>query len=250
MAHSHMFWTLASLLGGVAACSGDEPTTTDYEQAAQVIGSLSANVDAGDTHAFLDAQLIGNGGMPSGFSVDAGGKIAGSSAGVSYAFVVECRDANHAVQDRCGATTDSADVGLAWTGNLTLPHLSATASREGHVVLTDLTQNVSTVDGGGSFTLDAHLESWLQPKTTDLHFEVTSDYDQLHISKSPRGIVDGTIHYTVDASSKTTNQASHDVSIDAVLTITPSVLGAQGTLVLDGTQTFNVDLQTGRIWHL
>lgn len=245
----HVFLPLASLLGGVAACADDQPTTSDYEQAAQVIGSLSANVDAGDVHALLDAQVIGNGGVPSGLSVTASGQFAGSSAGVSYALVVECRDANNGVQPRCSSTTASADVGVEWTGNLTLPHFTATAHREGEVHLRDLQTNVATIDGGGSFTLDAKLQSWLQPRTTDLHFEITSDYDQLHLSKSPAGLVDGTIHYTVDATEMTTNQAPHSFSIDAVLTVTQTLIGAQGTLVLDGTQTFNVDLQTGRIWH-
>lgn len=249
MSRSHVFFALAALAGGAAACTDNQPTTNDYEQAAQVLGSLSANVNAGDIHALLDAQVIGNGGMPSGFTVTATGKIAGASAGVNYAFMVECRDGNNAVQSACNTATDSASVGVEWIGNLTIPHLTATASREAHVVLTDLTKNVTTVDGSGSFTLDASLESWLQPRTTDLHFEITSDYDQLHLSRSPAGLIDGTIHYTVDASEMTTNRAPHSFSLDAKLTITQTLLGAQGTLVLDGTETFYVDLLTGRIWH-
>ncbi len=249
MSRSHVLLTLTSLLGGVAACADDQPTTNDYEQAAQVLGSLSANVDAGDVHALLDAQLLGQGGMPSGFTLNAQGQIGGASAGVTYAFMLECRDVNNAIQTKCGQTTDSADVDVQWTGDLSLPHLTASAVREGHVHLADLTSNLTTVDGGGSFTLDASLESWLQPRTTDLHFEITSDYDQLHLSKSPARLVDGTIHYTVEATTKTTNRAPHSFTIDAVLTVTQTLLGAQGTLVLDGSQTFAVDLQTGRIWH-
>lgn len=248
MSRMHVFSTL-TLLAGVAACGGDEPTTSDYEQAAQVIGSLSANVDAGDIHALLDAQLLGQGGMPSGFTVDASGQIAGASAGVSYAFMVECRDANNTVQSACGPTTDRADVDVAWNGALSLPHLTASASRDGHVHLSDLTENVTTIDGDGAFTLDAELVSWLSPRTTTVHFAVTSDYDQLRLSRLPAGIVDGVIHYSVEATEHTTNQSPRSVTIDATLTVTPTLLGAQGTLVLDGNHTFLVDLQTGRIWH-
>jgi hypothetical protein len=248
---THRLFLTLTTLGLAATGCADQPSQADYDDTAQAIGSLAASTSSGEVRALATAHSLSRGIVPVGFSFDAAGHVLGANLGLSYQFELECHDAGGAVQTECDRTTDRASVAVDWSGALDLPRFTATAARTGQVTLSGITTDTAVLDGGGALTLDAQVQSWLQPRTTELHLGITSSYDQLRFGTSPVRLIDGTIRYAVDARRHVTGAGAsdHAVTIDAALTVTPADLGLTGTLVLDGAQVYQVDLVTGRIFR-
>ena len=235
---------LGASLGLLASGCTDQPTQADYDDTAQAIGSLSASTTTGELRAFASAQVLARGGVPTGFAVDAAGHATGADLGLSYRLTVECRDSAGALQATCGAATAAASADVAWSGSLALPNLTAMAERTGHVALSGLGTDTATLDGSGALTLDARMQSWLETRTTDLHFGLTSSYQALRFSTSPVRLLSGTIRYTVDAERTVTGRRASDTAFSIDATLTVSETGA--SLVLDGAHRYDVDLASGR----
>ncbi|MEZ4365230.1 MAG: hypothetical protein R2939_02945 [Kofleriaceae bacterium] len=236
---------LSLLMAGAGCDDGDEPTTEDYDDVAQALGSSAADGDGGGEAGSLRAAVeLSTGDMPLGFTLAADGSIVGDHLGVTYSFELTCEDADGDTLALCGSDTAAADVELAWSGQLDLPNVDASVERTGSWRLTDLDGAIAHVDGESSFNYDLELRSTFRPVTRTYMLDYAASYDAVAVADDGT-LVGGSISYAVDAE-RTVDGTNRDVeasfSIDATLTFDGD---GTGTLVLDGSHTYQVDLQTG-----
>jgi hypothetical protein len=254
--------TLITLGLSIAACSSSSTsqpaTSADYEDTAQAIASSTATgsggaIGAGDIVAIRDAVSIATGKLPLGFASGHDGRIHGNRMGVDNAFAITCKDAAGTVLAKCNNTTDSATVEILWKGSIETPNFSASVDREGTLTLTGLQSATATFSGDSSFSFETTLTSvFHQGVTSTASFDFTASYDAIQIAMQPREITGGSATFEVKAHRTVTGtpMGSKDVDksfdVHAVLTFN----GDQtATLVLDGTQTFTIDLRTGKVSH-
>jgi hypothetical protein len=233
----------ATLLATACTSSNDHtPTAQEYDDLAQHVGSTTATGNGGGELASMqDALELSIGVMPLGLSLDLQGHVNGSRAGLTYDYQVTCTDAGGTKLATCGATTDKADVQVAWNGMLALPHLSATIDRKGHWTLAGLTTTTPRLDGDGSFTFDSDVTSILDPGAhATYHLTYDAHYDDVVFDAS-HAPVSGEIHYTVHAQHMDAN-SSGAFDVDAVITFTGN---GHADLVLDGDHHYTLDLATG-----
>ena len=248
----------------LAACSSmssstpQPATSADYEDTAQTIASSTAMehggaVDGGDIIAMSDAVSIALGRMPLGFVLGRDGHIHGNRMGIDNSFAITCKDAAGTALATCDKTTDSATVVLKWTGSVQTPNFSSSVDREGTWTITGLQSATATVNGDSSFSLDTTLTSiFHQGVTSTATFDFTASYDAIQIATQPREITGGSAsfevkaHRTVTGTAMGSNDVDKSFDIHAVLTFNGD---RTATLVLDGTQTFTIDLRSGRVSH-
>ncbi|HEX3479664.1 MAG TPA: hypothetical protein VHT91_31790 [Kofleriaceae bacterium] len=263
--------TLITLGLSIAACTASSPlsssstpaTAADYEDTAQTIASATVTGDSsglnfGDVIVFRDALDIARGRLPLGFVRDSDNHCHGSHMGVGHDFTVACKDAAGATQTACNAVTDSATVTVKLTGSLQTPSLSFSIDREASFTLTGLQSATATFNGDSSFSLDESLTSvFRQGVTSALMFDATAGYKAITVTTADRTITGGSASFEVKAHRTVTGTgggsgsgmgSNHDVdkSFDVTAMLTFNGDGT-ATLVLDGTQTFKIDLKTGKI---
>jgi hypothetical protein len=239
-------------------------TAADYEDTAQTIGSSTATsssgtVSAGDAIALRDAVHIALGRLPLGFVLEREGHVRGSRMGVNNAFTISCKDASGAALAKCDSTTDSATVTIAWKGSIETPNFSSSVDREGNFTITGLQSGTATINGDSSFSFDTSMMSvFHQGVTSSASFDFTATYAAITVTtkdatdkdRDDREITGGTATFEVKGTRKVTGTAngSNDVDksfdVNAVLTFNGD---GTATLVLDGTQTFTIDLHTGKV---
>ena len=251
----------------LAACSSSPstgtPTDADYEDTAQAIasstvtgrnaggGGSGGDTGAGDVIAMRDAMSLAFGRLPIGFALHGDGRLHCNRMGVDNSFTVTCKDAAGATLDRCDRTTDSATVDVQWTGKLETPNFTATVDRQGSWTITGLQSDTATFNGDSSFSLDSSFTSMFHPgETRTAMFSNTASYDAITIATADREITGGSATFEVKAHHTVTGSpmAKHDVDksfdVTAVLTFNAD---HTATLVLDGTKTFTIDLETGKV---
>jgi hypothetical protein len=230
-----------------AACSSsDTPSADDYDDVAQALTSVTATSDdSGDTGAMADAASIAIGDGKIALKVDANGKFSGNHLGLNYNYTAKCTDAAGADQAACNRTSDKADVGVSWSGDLKLPRLSAAVTREGSWQLSGLQSEQVTFAGDSDFTLDAQMESLFRSVTRTYKVSYTANYDSVVYDRSAHAFKSGTVTYTIDAertASGTRGDSEAKFNIDGELTF-----NGDGTakLTLDHNASYNVNLVTG-----
>lgn len=258
--------TLVTLGLSFAACTSSPSSSTtspataaDYEDTAQTIASATATggsggIGFGDVLVFGDAMSIARGHLPLGFLQDGDGHFRGSLLGVGHDFTVTCKDAAGMVQTACDGQTDSAMVTVMLTGSLQTPNFSSSIDREGNFTITGLQGATATFNGDSSFSLDTTLMSVFHPGvTSSFTFDATASYQAITIATADRTITGGSASFEVKAHRTVTGTGSgsgsnHDVdrSFDVTADLTFNGDGT-ATLVLDGTQTFKIDLTTGKV---
>lgn len=264
--------TLITLGLSIAACTASPMSSTtapataaDYEDTAQTIASSTVTGDSsglnfGDVVVFRDALSLARGHLPFGFVRGSDGHCRGSHMGVGHDFTVTCKDASGAAQTACNSMTDSATVTVKLTGSLTTPNTSFSIDREASFTITGLQSATATFDGDSSFSLDTSLMSiFRQGVASSLMFDATAAYKAITITTADQTITGGSASFEVKAHRTVTGTASgsgsgsgmgsnHDVDksfdVTAMLTFNAD---QTATLVLDGTQTFQIDLKTGKI---
>jgi hypothetical protein len=252
--------TLITLGFSIAACASSPATspatTQDYEDTAQTIAaatatSSGASVGGGEVVAMADSVSLALGRMPLGFLRGGDGRFHGTHMGLDHAFTITCKDAAGAALTACGRTTDSATVEVKFTGDIKTPSFSASVDREGTWTVTGLQSATATLNGSSSFSLDTSITSvFHQGVTSTLTFDTTADYKDITISTQERQVTGGTATFEIKAHRTVTGtpMGSHDVDksfdINAVLTFNGD---HTATLVLDGMQTFKIDLTTGKV---
>jgi len=267
--------TFITLSLSIAACSSSgamsPATSADYEDTAQTIaastvvggGASSGGIDGGDVLVLRDAVSLAKGKLPIGFLSSGGGRCHGKHGGVDQDFTVVCKDAAGAVLAKCDDTTDSATVTLASTGSLMTNHLTASVDRQGSWTITGLQSATATFAGMSSFKLDTTLTSvFHEGVTRTLSFENSAAYNAITIALKDRdgsgnlrghslGDVTGgsasfdvKAHRTVTGTDMGANDVDKSFEVHADLTFNGD---GTATLVLDGTETFTIDLETGKV---
>jgi hypothetical protein len=129
--------------------------------------------------------------------------------------------------------------------------LTASIDRQGTWTITGLQSATATFNGDSSFSLDTTLTSiFHQGVTSSFMLDATASYDAIQIATADRQVTGGTASFELKAHRTVTGTAmgSHDVDksfdIHAELTFNGD---HTATLVLDGAQTFTIDLKTGRV---
>jgi hypothetical protein len=236
------------LLSIGAGCGADKPTENDYNSVAQALGSVTATNDGGgEVGSMVDASAIVTGSPSAGISIDASGSFSGNRLGVMYDYKVTCADAAGAALEKCSNASDSADVTVKWSGELTTAVLSGAVSREGMFELSGIQSGTVTLAGSGSLTVDAHFDALLRDSTRDYHLSYKADYEGVKVQRAPAKVIGGSIHYAVEVERKAMDgdkNSSASFEIDADL-----VFDASGgaTLTLDGDHHYTINTSTGAV---
>lgn len=230
-------WSLVTLLPACAA-SADRPTASDYDEIAASVGSSTSH-HGGDTSALSDVAMLATGRPLPGFTLGGDGSFHGDAFGLTYAFSIACSDLQRRALPACDPDTNVADVDLAWSGAIDLPLLEDSEQRTGHWTLGGLTQATAAISGVG------HLEFDSATPTSAFHFAYDVTY-QLSYDAAALRPIGGSLDYAIDASI-TRGGELHAVAIDGRAEFSPD---GGATLVLDGTQRYHVDADTGSVARL
>jgi hypothetical protein len=263
--------TLLSLGIGLSlvACSSDTLTEADYEDAAQTIsasmvtgrskggggggggGGGDLGVRGADRIVFREAVSLARGRLPLGWLRQDDHNCRGNMQGVDHAVTIVCKDAAGTKLAKCNDMTDSATITIQQTGELQTSHVTAMIDREGSFTITGLQSATATFNGDSSFSLDTQVTSLFhEGVTSTLELDATSSYQAITVSTADREVTGGSASFEVKAHRTVTGtpMGSHDVDksfdVDADITFNAD---RTATLVLDGTQTFKIDLATGKI---
>lgn len=244
---SSAFLTSAACLALASACSGDQPTASDYDDVAQALGGLTATENGGgEVGTMRDAAAIASGDPADGLTLQASGGFSGSRLGLQYDYSVACSDAEGAALPDCGEATDKAEIQVAWSGELKSPRLEASVVRLGELTLTDVQSDTVSIEGESDLEIDARFESLFRDASRAYRLAYHAEYAGVKVQRSPARITEGRVSYALAVereaeSSRGDSSASFD--IDAEL-----VFGADGaTLTLDGEHTYAVNQSTGRV---
>jgi hypothetical protein len=270
-----------------ASQTSQTKTVEDYQDTAQAVGTMTmTGGGGGDVGSMGDAFMLSRGELPFGFGLGLGGDrhVHGNRLGVDYSYTAVCKDAAGAELAKCDRTADQAQIDVSWSGSLKTPNLDAEVSRTGSWTLTGLQSDTASLSGNSSFSLDSTLTSiFRQGVTSTLTVDASAMYSAIQIATKKRQVVGGSatfslmLHRTVTGTGngsgsgsgsgsgggsgsgsdddggkyhdgKRHDEAGHD--IDKTFAVTATItFHADHTadLVIDGTEFFLVDLDTGRI---
>lgn len=232
-----------------AGCtSTDTATEADYDDVAQALTAVVVtDNDGGEVGAMVDAAMIASGDGNLSLKLAASGQYTGSHLGLDYTYSVTCSDAEGAKQEACDDTTDSAQVGVRWSGDLALPNLTAAVSREGDWQLSDIQSAEITLTGDSNLELDAELQSLFRSVTRSYHLSYDASYEDVVLQRSTRKLDSGRVTYNIDAdrtASGPRRDSEAHFTMDAVLEFTGD---GQATLTLDRKFQYNIDLATAEL---
>lgn len=235
----------ASSLG----CSSSDPATeADYDDVAQALSAVvSTDNDGGDIGSMKDSASIASGAPDLGLSIDASGKFASNHLGLDYQYTVACSGSDGSAMAKCDRTTDHAKVDLKWSGNLTLPHLTASVDRDGSWTLSKLQTDTIGFAGTGDFTLDLQLQSIFRNVSRSYHLSYSADYAGVTFSRTAKQLTAGTVKYEVDAERMVQGTKSES---DATFHMTGELtFNADGTakLTLDGSHSYRIEPVSGTV---
>jgi hypothetical protein len=167
--------------------------------------------------------------------------------GLKYDYHAACSDAAGTALDRCSSASDSANVMVKWSGQLTTPALTGAVEREGMFKLSGIQSGTVTFAGSSSLTVNAHFDAILRDATRDYHLSYKADYEAVQIQRSPAKVTGGSIHYALEVERKATNgatESSKNFEIDADLEFDGSG-GAK--LTLDGDHHYMINTSSGAV---
>lgn len=250
MVVKHTWWVCCSaVLFGIAACSNtDKPTADDYDGVAQALGSVTAtDQGGGEVGTLVDVSVIASGSPRTGIDLMASGELSGIKAGVTYDYDVTCADSAGAKLDSCTNASDSAEVNVKWSGELTTSILSGMVSRTGMIKLSKIQSGSVTVAGTGNLTIDAEFKAILRDATRDYHLAYAAKYEDVQVDRAQQKVTGGSIHYALDVErhamdAKRTSSATFEITADLVFNADGSA-----KLTLDGDHTYNVNTTTGAV---
>jgi hypothetical protein len=243
------FVVTSVLVLSTAACGGNEDSATDeeYDDVAQSLGVVvSTGNGGGEVASLSDSADLAIGLAPLGITLKASGEFNGSRAGLAYDYSLSCSDEDGQALARCGAETDTAQVEVAWSGNLALPHFSASVDRRGTWQLTGVQSGTAVFSGSSSFEADAQFQAAWRNIQRHYHLSYEASYDDITVQRAPRQIVSGAVHYDVAASREASStrgesEATFDVSADLTFN------NGSAELVLDGSHRYTLNVATGQV---
>lgn len=243
--------TLGTTLA-LAACSSSRPATPEeIDDTAQAItANLAADGGGGDMAAMTDSVRLARGTIPDGFTRLGDRRFHHRRLNLETTFELTCTDVAGNTQARCDSKTDAATVNITWLGSLDTPSFDATVSRIGSWSLTGLQSATATFSGFNVFSYTATLMSIFHAGVTSTYeLDTAAAYDAIHIAIADHNILDGSAQFDVDAH-RTVTGSTHDVDttfhVHADLTFHAD---HTATLVIDGTRTYEINLDTGHCDH-
>lgn len=236
---------------GCSSSNNSKPTSDEYDDTAQAIGSTTATSNGGssgggDVASMADSVQLALGVTPAGLSLagSGSGQFNGSKLGVNYSYTLTCTTGGATAP--CGVTTDSATAQVDWSGNLNTDAVTASVTRDGKWTLSGLQTSTVSFSGDSSFTFDATLKSIFRPGvTTTYNFDTSAHYDAIMVDKSSHHVISGSATFDVNAKhmvTGSTNNVDASFSVSADLTFNSD---GTASLVLDGTQHYTIHLDTG-----
>lgn len=232
----------------LTGCAKDQATEADYDDVAQALSAVVVTDNGGgEVGAMSDSVSIalGAGDLSIQASATGSGQWKSSHLGLDYDYAISCKDETGAKQDQCGKTTDSADVSVKWSGELGLPRITASVTRDGSWQLTKLQTDSALLNGDSNFDLDAKLESLFRDVTRTYHVGYSAKYTDVALDLAAHRIEGGKATYSIDAERKATGprrESEAEFSMDGELTFNTD---GSATLTLDRSYKYKIDTATG-----
>lgn len=237
---------LAAAIAAPGCAAKDEPTEQDYNDVAQALGSMVAgNGSEGEVAEMGTVLNISAGDMPEGLTLSGSGSVQGQRGSLDYSFSIDCLDANGDAQAQCDESTDSAAVAVDWSGAIDWATFDASVSRDGNWTLTDIQSGTAVFNGEGNFSFDSEFMSLDGQRTRTFSLDYAANYDDILIDVATHQLQGGTASYSISAARTGSNQfrdVEAEFDIDAVLTFNGD---GSATLVLDGSHSYQLDLNNG-----
>ena len=213
----------------------------DYDDVAKSIG---ASIQTGELQAMVDVVILSVDGTPPGLSRINAGEVVGERNGVTFHYTYHCNDTADVIIDACDDRAHHEHVHVLWSGDLAGAPMSGIV-REGDWTVRDLLVDKPRVGGDGHMSYVHQMES--DGSTYDLTYDATFD----HVRFVPGGGLPsmGTIDYaiTIHRTRSTAETPERDFAIAANVTFAAD---GSGTITLDSTHTYALDLTTGLVTGL
>lgn len=246
----------------LAACAtADSPqgsnllTEEDYDNTAEAIAAStvtkngSGGVGAGDILTMVDALNLAVGRSPNGFSYHKG-KYHCNRMGVDVVLTMICKDVNGKTQKRCDSKTDNATIQVEWEGKLKAPNFLATVNRAGQWTISGIQSGTASLNGDSHFAVDTTFSSVFHDDVTAaMTYDATASYNNIVFTTVDSQIASGTAAFTVDIHN-TLNGTTGSDPVDKAFMISAALTfngGGTALLVLDGINTYLINLMTGVI---
>lgn len=231
----------------LAGCSGkDQATEADYDDVAQALTAVvTTDNGGGEVGAMSDSVDIALGAGDLSITASAAGKFKSSHLGLEYDYAISCKDSAGAQLDKCNRDTDSAEVKVDWSGDLGLPHLTASVDRSGSWQLAKVQSGNAVLNGDSDFNLDAKLESLFRDATRSYHVGYNAKYSDVALDLAARKIKGGTVQYEIAAERKATGtRRDSEAEFEMKGELTFAADGT-ATLTLDKNFRYTIDTATG-----
>lgn len=246
--------TIAITLSGALVLGGcpkdsDSLSAEDYDDIAVAMGSLVANPSGGDIGSIEDSLDVTSGTAPQAKAVEgASAEVSFVRNGLTYEYLADCFDADATTPSACSeATTDTAAVAVAWTGNLDLPRYKATITRSGEWTFSDLQSGTTVLNGQGNFDIESSFEAIYRPVTKELALSYQADYDDVTIDQATRQVTSGLVTYEISGSrSVTRGDNTRDGAFSLVAEVEFDGAG-NASLLLDGSRSYVINLANGTV---
>jgi hypothetical protein len=239
---------LGSVLLLLAGCSDDTTPATeaDYDDVAQALSAVVATSGGGgEVGSLQDSTSIAIGEPTADITLKATGEFVGNRLGLSYDYSVTCSDVDGKTLERCGASTNTAAVNVAWSGKLAALGLTADVQREGAWTLASLKSGTAEVSGKGTFDFDVEFQSLFRNVTREYHVNYAADYAAVKVQLAAKKVVGGSVTYDIHAERKASGprrDTSATFDMNGVLAFASD---GSATLTLDDNFKYNVDTTSG-----
>jgi hypothetical protein len=186
-------------------------------------------------------------GAATNLSAMGSGAYQGTYLGLQYEYSITCKDVGGTVQPACDDATDSANLIVDWHGNLDLPRYDATVDRTGNWTLSGIQSDLVKFDGHGTFDIDTEFTALFSNRKRTFKLDYDAQYDNVTWDRNLDTLVDGTIHYDVQAQ-RTRERKGKDVeaSFDMMVVVTFDGSG-NASIVIDGDHSYQVNLSSGEV---
>ncbi len=238
---------------GCAATGGeDAPTASsrDYDDVAMALTESTVNPSAGGAaETLFDATTLATGAAAGVIVNQPAGGFEGERGGLSYAYTVECTDADGSVMERCNFSTDTAHVNANVGGSLETFGFTAVVSHESDLTLSKLTSGRVHVSGSGDFEIDATYETAARRRIYHLGYSVV--YDDVQVSRSALEVIGGRIELVVDAERHVMTEDGNDTGTTKTFRMHGEIAFASdgsAMLTLDDEHRYTVDMHTGQLF--
>jgi hypothetical protein len=244
----HCIGLVALVATTTLGCKKDEATDEDYDDVATAVGALIApsSGEGGEVGSMEDAEALAMG-EDAGLTSMGGGDYEGTVAGLKYSYSVTCQDTSGATLDPCDATTDSANLVVAWSGELNLNNFQASVDRTGDWTLSGLQSDTAEFNGTGTFDVDTAFQALFRDVERTFTLDYDAEYQGVTWRRSDKLLLDGEIDYTVHAvRTRTDNRTEREVELDVLVNVQFDGSGV-ATITLDGERNYSLDVATGKL---